>query len=527
MTNILNRTTDRLLSRGAYLTAAVVIFTLIIRLVTLQFLDDSGDSKYYIDAAKQLSSTLPYEFTHWSARFGIVIPVYFIRSVWGGASASYILPLLYSLLAAFLVMKTALLMNKAQAGFIAAMILAIYPGMARSGSQILPGIFSMVYLLAALYFILRYVFKRKNILYLVLSAVFTFFAYETHIINVFFAPGMALIIILNKKNPWKAAAFFFGLLLVLYFGETILYHIFTKFSLGRLDIIRHSHLDDNKTLQSLALWELPFRFVRPGPLFLFFFLLSAYYAVLCRAKKKYATLSVYLPAGGFFLIMLFSLRSVSPLVPALPLDIRYMDVSLPFIFLFASFYITERFKAEQLKALSAAALFLAPLITAGICYKNILHHPLFASASLQNKIDTEVSNYVPFVYCPEDSASFMEYMKMSHRQKQKIRLNASLGIPNPYFETGEEYIRILKNNDYLNAFFVDEKKTSLARTLAFLPDSSPALLYVPRELALTLDWNEYLADPVNPLILIYRRPLRLKEITAGAYAQLTKGNRAP
>lgn len=509
-----------LFTKSGYYMVFALLFMLIFRFVSLQLLDDSGDSKYYMEHVKQLlSGTEPYEFNHWSARFAVILPVALVRVLTGGAAiGAYILPVLFSLIAAFLVIKIARLMDNEEAGFIAVILLAVYPGMIRSGSQILPGIFSMVYLLAALYFILFFVFKKPRVGFVILAAVFVFLGYETHIINLFFVPGFALIILLNmeEEKSCKAIALFCGVLFALFVAETMCYHFFTEFPLGRLDVIRGSHLSENQSLRPAAVWELFFRFVRPGPVFVIFFVLSLWYAVKCVLKKDRIIISLYLPVCVFFIIMLLALKSLVPLVPALPFNARYLDVSVPFIILFGSFFITSflngglsKDKQKRLFSIAGCIILIAAVF---IFRSNVIHHPLINMNRADIVIDKTITAGIPLVYSREDSDNFNRSKELGLDKKREP------GMKDRDFETAEEYVRINKNIDYINAFFADAD-ISLVPKIAVMPDRTKVLLCVRRELAPEYDWNEYLTKPQNPLLLTRRRPLALDEITVADYPE--------
>ena len=495
-----------LFMKNNYLIALVILLTLVIRLVSLQLLDDSGDSKYYMEHVKQLLGGLPYEFNHWSARFAIILPVSFIRFITNDvAIGAYILPIIFSVLTAFLVMKIAILMENVEAGVLAAILLVVYPEMIRESSQILPGIFSMVYMLSALYFLLLYVLKKQHIIFVMLSAIFVFLAYGTHIINLFFAPGLLLIILFNGKKPWKAVICFAGLLLVLFLAETLLYHLFTDFSLGRIDVIRGSHLSGNESLRHIAVWELFFRFVRPGPVFVVFFILSIYFAVKCVRDKNYKLMTLFLPVCTFFIIMLLALKSVVPLVPALPFNSRYMDVSIPFIILFSSFFITtifiKYFSKEKLKMILPVLSIFVLFVMIIIFRSNIVCHPLVYISNADKLLDKTIAANIPLIYSRQDSSNYCD----SKEDIDKVD-----------FETKEEYIRINKNIDYINAFFINTGMM-FKRETVIMPNGIKVLLCVSQESAADKNRNEYLAVPENPLLLTRRRPLILNEITIADY----------
>ena len=521
---------------SSHLMASALLFTLLVRIISLQNLDESGDSKYYMAHIKQLLSNIePYHFNHWSARFAIIFPATIAYILTGGAAiGAYVVPVLFSLIVAYLIMKIAKLMNHIEFGFLAAILLAVYPSMIRSGSQILPAIFSMVYLLAALYFILLFLFEKKNILFVIVSAVFVFLAYGTHIINLFFVPGILLAILLNMKRPWKIIFLFCGALFLLFIAETTIYYFFTESSfgkmdvvrtfhklyLGRIDVIHSSHLTENSTLKATTIFGLFSRFVRPGPFFVFFFVISIWYAVKCVRKKDYAMLSLFLPACAFLVIMLFALKSIIPLVPALPFNARYFDVAVPFLILFSSFFLAsvseERLsKVKRQIATTTVGMFML-LVTVIIFSSNIVHHPFFNMTYIDKLVDKTFADGIPQVYTRQDSANYCGYNEMSMSEKVKIPFYSFWGFRYPEYEMVEEHTRIEKNCDYVNAFFVDVD-LRLSRVLAVMPDGTKVLLCVPKELAFSKDWDAYLAVPENPLLLTHRRPLVFEHITVADY----------
>jgi hypothetical protein len=534
MLSVLNKTANRLFSHWATVVAAALFFTLIMRLLTLEFPDDLSDSKYYVDAARRMFGALHSNFNQYNSRLGIMFPLYFIIRLAGGAAAYYILPLLYSLLACFLVLKSAKLLNKTREGFIAALLLAAYPSMGNLGSQILPDIFSMVYLLAAFYFALKYIFKKENMSYIVLAAIFVFFAYETHVINMFFSLGVALMLVLNKPEVKRAPIIFFAILLALYLAETLIYGIFTEYSFGRLEAIRCL---DAGVLRQGALWSIFFvNLIKGYPLFLALFALVVCRAAFFLSKKNYAKLSLCLPVLCLAIAGFFSMKAFSPDVLPPP-----VNAALPFIILLTVFFAAEYLSVARIEQLAVTACVLIPVLTAAVGYKNIARHPLPALISLDSEFGTSIKEGIPFIYSPEDSASFVKYENMSYAQKQRIDFDFVLGIPNPDYKIAEEYKKIRANIDYINAFFapdgvkitptvaflpdnsiaVKPEKMLFKPTAAFLPDGS-ALLCVLRELALTFDWSEYLADPENPLMRLGRHPLSLEKIQGTQYENPNK-----
>lgn len=477
----------RILSNDKYAAAAAVIFTLVCRIALMASIDDSGDQKYYLNAVKQLSSSDSYTFNHWSARFGIVLPVYIGRFFTGNAAVgTYLIPVVFSLIAAFLTVKICSIYNKPAAGFAAAVLLALDPLLLRGGCQILPLIFSIVYLLACSLFVLSLSHNKWSSLFL--SVIFMFLAYETHIINLFFMPGILLMIILNnKEKPLEAlrdSVLFCGALLFLFLAETLLYSIATDFTFGRLSIVTEdAHIS---TLKAVKPYQLLTRFLRPGPYFVAALVASAVITVKCVKAGNHRLLATVLPAASFFIILLFALKSINPLVPIITMDARYVDTGVPFLLIFCCCFIGDFAKAKSFMLSAALIAFLCVCIAGCV---RIPNHPLYVTDRLDRQVDNALHKKIPLAYSPSDSRSV------------------------------EEMGRIEKNIQYINAFFVDDGNC-VTDFLSKMPDGSPVLLCVPKGMTDDCNWREYLAIKENQLLLVYRRPQVFREISVGEYMKL-------
>ncbi len=514
-----------LFSDVKYLMAVSAVFALLYRLITMPLLDDGGDQKYYMDAVRNLfENDDPYKLNHWSARMAIVIPV---GLSWiltcGTAAGAYLVPVLFSVLAAVLIVRAGDLLNSRTAGFTAAVLFTVYPAMIRGGTQILPGIFSTVYLTASFCFLMSFV-RGGGMFRMVLSALFMFFAYETHIINLFFAPGMLMILLFSRKYReyekgiiFKALIVFCGVLFGCYVFETVMYIVFTDQPMGRLGVITASHLTNNRTLMVIKPWEMLWRFAKPGPYFFILFLISVILAVKCFRSGKRDRLYSFLPAMTYFIVLLCALKSFDPLIPAISLVVRYMDPSLPFIALFPFVMADEFLKArgkDLLKQIITTGAVLILAAAAAVCHENLRHPALLSICELDRQIDAFMERKIPFVYSGEDSEALIT---MSHadtevleRINESFVLNKSVPMKDVYENAG----RVEKNVDYINAFFADKDKLKLK---VFRNGSGREFVMAVPESSAGKDFSEYLADDSAPVVLTSRRPTVLKLITAAEY----------
>lgn len=528
LTMFFSKAADKICFNPKYAAAAAVIFTLMYRLAALTLIDDSGDQKYYMNAARHLF-TEDYPLSHWSARFAIVLPVYLGRAITGGtAVGAYLIPVLFSLAAAYLLVKIASLYGKPQAGFAAAVLFALDPLMLRDGCQILPGIFSAVYLLACAYFLLKYTFNQKTAS-IIAAAAFMFLAYETHFNNMLFMPGMLLILILGSKNFWKPAGIFCGILLAMYAAETILYILFTDLPYGRLSIILSSHLTGNRTLHAIKPYQLISRFVRPGPFFVLAFVLSIVFAVKHIRAKEHRALAIYLPAFSFFAILLFAVKSIEPLVPVIPMDARYAEVGMPFMLVFCCCSIFTGVKPAKIFAGAAGFVCVAACIFGCIRESG---HPLPAVIEIDKQIDAAYSLGFPIAFSKADTKAAVWYDVSTDEEKQQTEARRATTKENADegFHLYEEAGRINKAVDYINAFFANDGET-LTKTLSKTSDGNPILVCAPAVLMTTgrsakdegpeayihTYIHSYVLKNYNPICLAQRRPLRLKFITISDY----------
>jgi hypothetical protein len=327
------------------LVAALVAFVVFFRLATLMMIHTGVDERDYWYSAKCVALGLPYpELTHRTVRFAVILPVAAAQLVFGESpNVYYVMPIFNAALQAALAYMIGRRLRGRLAGFLAALALVLFPYMIRAGSQVRPETFSISYVLAALWCFLAYMDRAergaRSGACLVGSAAFLFAAYEANVTNLFFAPGLVVLILLRKR-PLREALAFCGILIGLFLAETALYALLTDYKLGQLQVIAQSHLESNGSLQPLkGPAELFLRYVHPNlqtywQASFVAFAAAAIYLLARKGERGGRTLVV--AALSYFLCMTFAVKSFRPLVPAEPFINRYFCAVLGPIFLVLS-----------------------------------------------------------------------------------------------------------------------------------------------------------------------------------------------
>ncbi len=291
--------------------------------------------------------------------------------------------------------------------------------MIRAGSQVRPEIFSVTYMLVALFCFLTYLEKTEHdVRSLLWTAAWLFVAYEAKVTNLFFLPGILLVIGLQKRRI-SHVVLFGGAILFLLLLETGAYALFTPYKLGQLEIIATHHLESGSpfvvhrfvdlfqryaTANLQAYWQVPFAL---------FAVAAAYFLV----KGKDARISALVVAAlSFFVGVTFEVAGLNPIRPAESFINRYFCAALGPVFLVlaaAAEGIVRNLRKEDrstvpyvaiLAACAAAVLviFSLPRLPASIrMYANSpLHprrHPLILNETYRRQINAAYANGTPIV----------------------------------------------------------------------------------------------------------------------------------
>ncbi|HCL56477.1 MAG TPA: hypothetical protein DHW82_05650 [Spirochaetia bacterium] len=326
----------------------LLITTVAIRIISMQMIQDGGDSVNAWHFAKKLLYGAPYEFGHIPARFSMIIPALMTQFVFGTHPlVYYIAPVLASIGAAYFLFKTGLKFSNRNTAFFSALFLMIFPEIVVASSHLKPEIFSVFYISASFYFLLVFL-DRSKYSFLLLSGLFFFLAYLSKIDNLFFFPGFALTLLFKSEKKWKTLLIFGSTLLFFILIETLFYALLSPFPLGRVQVILGSHLSSgNFDLKEFSsFFDLLKRFEHVmgfWKLLLLLSLISSLFLLIKKdLRKKYA--SLLLIVSGFYFFITFTVKGFHPIKLAIPFEQRYLTASSPFLILLVISAVYEFFK---------------------------------------------------------------------------------------------------------------------------------------------------------------------------------------
>lgn len=307
-------------------------FFILYKLITFRMFDIGGDAINYWFAAKHIYYGLVYaELTHQTSRFGIIFPVALSQFLLGvHPVVTAVLPNILLFLQMIFIYKIGVRLHSIHAGFISAMLFILCPYVIRWSGQILPPAFEGPALTMSFYFLLNYGENAKrSLMHLVFSALMLFWAYTVKETDIYFMPAFIAVMFMMRKN-YKHIVFYSSVLFVLFIMECTLYYHFTGDFLGRLHSITGHHLDGEKLVPvsflklfsrytgSELLWRIPF-----------FIYLALLVPVFKNGNVKIKGLA--LSGIVFYVLIQFSIKSINPIVPALPFKEQYLMTGLTFM----------------------------------------------------------------------------------------------------------------------------------------------------------------------------------------------------
>ncbi len=348
----------------------LIAFTLFFRLYMLQMINVGPDEIDYWFSGKRLAGPGSYpELMHRTIRWAIILPVAFFQWLLGShVLVYYITPILNSIIQTVLLYRLGKRIFNQSIAFYAVILCTAWPYMWRTGSQIRPAIFSITYVLVALYFLFLYLDSTNNSkqarFYLLASAAALFIAYQSKITNLYFVPGILVVLWLHRRK--LSAPLLFGLTLFgLYVIEHMAYFISVGDPFGRLGIIARNHLSSSyaEELPSsfLGLFQRYTVFLEfPWHLLLLAFVASTVF-LLIRKRKWICELTIL--HAGFFFFLTFMVKSIDPVVPVEAFLDRYFIATLPTMSLVIVYALFEVFPLSWVVAVSQRRM----LVLAAVC----------------------------------------------------------------------------------------------------------------------------------------------------------------
>jgi hypothetical protein len=323
--------------------SALVFLTLWVRLSTQMMIHTGVDERDYWYAAKALSQGFPYPaLTHRTVRWAIILPVAAIQKLFGvHPNVYYIAPILNALCQTALLFALGTRLGGRRVGALAALMLVFFPYQIRAASQVRPEIFSITYMLMCALPLVSALRSsgRRRAGYLLAASVALFLAYETKITNLFFLPGIFVLLLFFGGRGIRAGVrdcLVFGLpLLALFLAETAVYAALTEYRFGQLSVIQANHLSSDYAAPLNSYLEV-FKRYTPRYLEPYWQLPFVLFALACvpllRARRRAELKAIAILGLSFFFFITFTITGAHPIMVAEDFINRYFCSVLPFVF---------------------------------------------------------------------------------------------------------------------------------------------------------------------------------------------------
>ncbi len=369
-----------LLLEGA-LVLGLLAVVLAWRALWLEPVEIGGDALKVWEFARQIATggSLPHQFNHHTARFGLVLPAILSQLVWGSSATVYFAaPLAASVALHGAVYAVTRKISGIFGGALAVVLLLVFPDMVRTSSQILPELFGPTYTCLALLTALYYAeakTRRAQHGWRGATGVLLFLAYGARISFLYYAPGVAFLVWnasfhhapssgsgwlservakLREHARWgklvrQCERMRLGdvtlvtLLVVLPMGlETLFYLVWTKQS-SQIGVINQTHVGSAKIAYHNArdffrlyteaglLWQ--------SALVLGLFSALGLFATARDRRAHFVTLTLLV----YFFLNTFVLRKLNPPIPWMRPLPRYLLAAAPFIAIVIGAFANEGF----------------------------------------------------------------------------------------------------------------------------------------------------------------------------------------
>jgi hypothetical protein len=331
------------------------IFLIAYKFFTFRMFDIGGDAINYWFASKHIAYGVPYiELDHQTSRFGLILPLAVIQMIFSSHPAvSLIIPNLFFVIHIFLIYKIGSMIKNPTIGFFSALLFMLCPHIIRFGTQTVPEAVGGPLATAAFYYLLRYhQDDKKEIFYLAISAFMLFWAYCAHELDIFFMPAFLMVIFLFKRNI-RHLVLYSSILFVLFLFETSVFFYYTHDVMARYHAITGHHFTLEKFVP-ISFWGLFERYTKTQlwwriPFYLYLIILYPVW----RAANLHVR-GLVLSSAIFFLLMLFAVKSINPIIPALAYKEVHLLFALPFmimvivIFFYDGFVIVKNYLSSKL-----------------------------------------------------------------------------------------------------------------------------------------------------------------------------------
>jgi Dolichyl-phosphate-mannose-protein mannosyltransferase len=304
---------------------ALCVLVRVLRLQPIEYYDDEVSRWSFVRQWFYDNSFRHAAWTHHMARFGLNVPLFVVQALFGRhASVYYVWPIASFALQVLLTYALAKRLGGRATGVLAAILLAVFPGMDRGASQLLPDAFGGTAMILLAYLLARYhdaEFERRR-RWLVGSALALVWAYAIKESNLLFVPG-ALLAVWLCRGIWRDTLTFLATLGAAIALETVALRIFTDYS-SRFAIVAEAHGRATATF-----WQLFERFERLEPawqMLVWSWVPAGIWLLGSQDKRRRALVVI---VAAFVFLLTFLVRSVDPIVLWTRFFSRYFEPAAP------------------------------------------------------------------------------------------------------------------------------------------------------------------------------------------------------
>ncbi|GAB7022261.1 hypothetical protein JCM12178A_08190 [Salidesulfovibrio brasiliensis] len=339
--------------------AGLFFFSIVVRILTAEYVENGGDCITLWLNIRRFWEGLGFNaWNHHTMRWAITMPLIAVTKVFGtSAWVYYLLPTLYSSVAAVLVCLIGERLHSVRLGVISSILFILYPQMAQTGSQIWPAVFELTYILGSVLCIFIWL-DKKHLGWLVAAALCFVLAWGSRVTCIYFFPGLLALIWLPTRS-FKAVFVFCAAVGAFLCIEHLCIYAVTGEPLGRIGVIKGTHGAQAELQTSLSDYLLNFlnyKKLRGLLIVTVVTVLVALSMLRSREQRRKALAVLYL----VHLVMLtWMVSSVSPLKLALPVGSRYVCASIPFGLLLTTLWLYDLHKGKPRLATTLLCLFIA------------------------------------------------------------------------------------------------------------------------------------------------------------------------
>ncbi len=335
------------LAENAYdlvIASSLAALTALVVVLDLEGIGTGGDAIRKWDFVREWFYSNSFRHVPWDhhmARFGVHWLTYLVQRFFGRGPAMYYVPGLITVsLETACVYACGKRLGGRLAGVLGAFLLIYFKGTVRSGSQLMPEVFSATYAMVALYLYLRYydAVGRRRTAWLVAMSVVLFAGYLAKETTVFFYPGFIVAVWLAGGKRYRDVGILLGIIALGGLLETLCYRTFTGYA-NRMAVIVVNHKpEDPKGPRNFM--ELFNRFPRlDEPWKVTFYSFLPIGIAVATFAKNARVWAVYVITAGYLFFLTFMVRQWNPFAVWQSFRVRYFDVTAPFIELLVGLFL--------------------------------------------------------------------------------------------------------------------------------------------------------------------------------------------